>query len=247
MSEPKRMGDSFAINTAATHRLQSCAQHGTYTSDLVVMGGSDHWTGCPACREDYTREVRQRALEVRDPALALDAAGIPKRFQTAVADSDAQYRVTPWLNDLYAGEPAGALVLCGPVGTGKTHLACALARMIIKRGGRMDYVSALTYGQRIRATWGKRGDETETSILSRYVGSKALVLDELGATNEIDTGIVEKLICARYDEDLLRRTIVCTNTPPADWDKAFGTRAADRIRESCTLIPLTGASRRVPA
>ena len=154
------------------------------------------------------------------------------------------------------------LLLHGPIGTGKTHLATAIIRALILEKG----VPCLFYDYRqllkeILNTYNPEVAATEMDLLRPVLDTPVLLLDELGAerpTNWLwDT--VSHILNTRYNEK--RTTIFTTNYPNGPSvgaedgppksaeqrvvrEETLGDRITDRMRsrlhEMCHIVRLDG-------
>lgn len=223
----------MSVEATATTRRDWCPFHDHFEARRI--GDSDRWTSCPAC---WNTQARAR----------ITTSGLPAKYDDAEIDNSTPPAARQWACDVLKNETTGPLILVGPVGVGKTHTACAVLRLALWRQQLSGaYVAAGEYGRRVRDTWSRGGEETESTILRRHARAGLLVLDELGAHREVDTPMLQDLIAARYDADLMHRLIVISNFSATKFDELVGERAADRLREGAVLVPMKGASRRKPA
>jgi DNA replication protein DnaC len=134
-------------------RSENCDKHGEFTSYWFKIG--QFWSMCPTCREERRQREeeasrqRQHAEKIaylpRDAAIPARFAG--KGFEHFQVDSDEQGRMLETLRKYVAEFPTNlragrCLILCGPVGTGKTHLACALLQELARAGHKVRYATA---------------------------------------------------------------------------------------------------------
>ena len=137
------------------------------------------------------------------------------------------------------------VVLIGPSGVGKTHLANAIGQLACLRGYRVrfstaaDLVNDLVAGQ-ARNTLHKR--------LTAWAAPDLVLIDELGYLSFDARGadLLYQVFNKRYQRG---STIVTTNLPFKDWGKLFQNTAAasaiaDRLVHRGLLIRVTGKSRR---
>jgi DNA replication protein DnaC len=192
-------------------------------------------------KREADERAKQAAHERRE--LRIKLANIPERYSVARFEHIAQASVIErWLEGVTRCEP-GSLVVLGPVGTGKTYLACALARAAAERGIETRYESVPRYLREIRDTWGAR-DRRESQVFRPAASVKLLVLDEIGAGVEVtnDSWRVHELVAERYDRAL--PTVFVSNLRPDELKAAIGDRAYDRMRDESTQLNLLGLSRR---
>jgi DNA replication protein DnaC len=152
--------------------------------------------------------------------------------------------------DLARGEWIGRadnVILAGPIGTGKTHLAIALGIEAARQRKRVFFTRAADV---VRALLEAR-DSRELGRMHRRLNQvDLLVLDELGFVPFDRTGgeLLFNLLSERYER---RSTIVTTNLAFAEWVKVFGgdekltTALLDRLAHHATVIATKGKSFRM--
>jgi len=117
------------------------------------------------------------------------------------------------------------LLLIGPIGVGKTHLAVGIVRELV----RQKNVPCLFYDYRdllkeIQNSYNPSVNATEMSILKPVFEAEVLVLDELGAVKPTEWvwDTVSLILNTRYNDK--RTTIVTTNFADQPSAMAAGTR-----------------------
>ncbi len=136
----------------------------------------------------------------------------------------------------YAEEPVNWLVFTGNYGTGKTHLAAAIANERLRRGDRVLFVSVPDLLDYLRAAF---SPDSAISYARRFEEVKRipfLVLDDLG-TESATPWAREKLyqlLNYRYNAGL--PTVITTSTPIVDLDERIRVRLLDPRR--CTVFAL---------
>nr|WP_051741237.1 ATP-binding protein [Kitasatospora sp. MBT66] len=181
-------------------------------------------------------------------ALSRWSAATPPRYRDAEATLPA---VAAWADRALADNAAaGALLLTGQTGTGKTHEAYGALRRVAAGGpDRFEVLcvnSADMYG-RLRPSQVMGAAERELRRLSEV---QYLLLDDLGTAkvSEWTEEVTYRLINYRYNHCL--PTVITSNLPARDESGPdltdfVGARVASRLAEMVTsLVPMIGADRR---
>lgn len=235
-----------AIAVAQSERDASCETHGVYTAKGFAIGRSMHWMGCPACSQQaqdekvHAEAARNVAEAQRRMESSLNQAGIPvryrrKTFESFVVESDAQERALCVAMEFAANfethrRSGTVIVFSGVPGTGKSHLAIAIAQAVMA-GHTALYTSAIDAVRMIRNTWRRDSERTETQVLDMLAGVDLLVLDEVGVQygTEAEQVNLFDIIDKRYRA--LMPTILLTNQGKGGLKSFLGDRSFDRLRE----------------
>ena len=142
------------------------------------------------------------------------------------------------------------LFITGPKGTGKTHLAAAIANQLMNQGTAVICMTMIDLLERIKRTYEKNAD-SESTVLNLYKQVPLLIIDDMGKEPATEWGIskIYAIINGRYEGYM--PTIVTTNyddqqlvkrlTPPGG-DDITADATIDRLREMCHALPMTGQS-----
>jgi DNA replication protein DnaC len=144
----------------------------------------------------------------------------------------------------YAEAPEGWLALLGRSGSGKTHLAAAVANRCIERGQPVLFIVVPDLLDHLRAAYRPDAEEPYDRLFEQVRGAPLLILDDLGA-QAATAWAAEKLyqiINHRYNAQL--PTVVTSSTPLDQLDERLRTRLTDPTFTQICQLEEGGATAR---
>lgn len=138
------------------------------------------------------------------------------------------------------------IIILGPPGVGKTHLAIALGVKAIEAGHTVFF---LTLESLITRLTRARLENRVERQLQQFVYPKLLIIDEMGylPMNRDEAGLFFRLLTRRYEK---ASTIITSNKSFVDWgeifnDQILATAILDRLLHHCTTLNIKGESYRL--
>ena len=181
--------------------------------------------------------------------------GIPKKYLGYSFESfNGNDLIKKTCRDFIATYPdADSLLFTGPPGCGKTHLAVATCRELIRQvkiGNQrsevgdqrsevepspnqteMAFTTVPELLMEIRSSFGNTPSASEAEIIGHYSGVEVLVLDDLGAEKTSEFAIQSLYLVIDRRNRELKPTIVTTNLSLAEIETRLNGRIASRLSE----------------
>ena len=181
--------------------------------------------------ERAERRERRRLIDARFPLIKrledfrfADNPSVPQATIAALAEGS-------WIDD------RESIILSGESGTGKTHLATALAVCACQQGRRVRFTTLAALANELQEAESRRELQR---VVARYARIELLVLDELGylALPEGAAELVFQVISERNERASL---IVTTNLSFGEWTRIFpdprlAKAAVDRLTHRAHII-----------
>jgi len=232
-------------------------------------------TQCPKClgtgwtiEKTANGPVAKRCVcyHERQAAVLLKKTNIPKRYRDCTLDNFEIHKDNAFHKDAlaiskkfvknYPAQDVG-LLLIGPCGVGKTHLAVGIIQELVrKKGASCVFYDFRDLIREIQNTFAPESGLTESEVLAPVFRSEVLVLDELGAKRT--TAWVEEtvfyIINHRYNHK--KTTIFTSNYPDTEETEdnrdsfykkggdtlvdRIGVRLRSRVYEMCKIVEMEG-------
>ena len=186
-------------------------------------------------RDSQSAQLRARAAGL-DPGM---------RLETWDSEAAVRYDRTLWsdLTSLRFVEAGNSALILGPVGVGKTHLACALGHIAVRRNKTVVMARADKLFKRLKAC---RLDNTLEAELRRLARVDLLVLDDfaLQPLDALETTDFYELVVERHRK---ASTLITSNREPAEWlalmaEPLLAQSAVDRLVSSAHELVVEGPS-----
>lgn len=226
----KRLRLSGILETLDVRNQQAIEEKWTYVDFLARL------------LEDEVERRAQKQLALRIRRAAINTAKTLEGFDFSFNPSINRQQVLDLATCAYIRQKRNMLV-CGPTGVGKTHLAQALTHEACRRGYTALFVNTYKMLQHIN---GGRADGTLERRFQTYLRPDLLVLDDFGL-KPLNTPAPEDLydvINERYERGSI---LLTSNRAPEEWPDLFGnpllaSAGLDRLTHKAHIVVITGTS-----
>ena len=142
-------------------------------------------------------------------------------------------------------EKGANLLLFGPPGGGKSHLAAAIGLALVENGWRVLFTRTSDLVQRLQIARRELALESALAKLDKY---NLLILDDIAyvSKDQAETSVLFELIGSRYER---RSMLITANQPFGEWGKVFPDQAMtlaaiDRLVHHATILEMNVESYR---
>ena len=144
-----------------------------------------------------------------------------------------------FVNDINTNQVKKGLFFCGPVGSGKTFLALALARELVLNNHDLLFVVVPDFLDALRFTFDKNDNGlTEKDLIDVVWNIPILILDDLGAHNYTEWTVNKIYSLLNYRLNHKLPTIITSNLTLNELESLLGDRTCSRIIALCTIFRL---------
>ncbi len=166
-------------------------------------------------------------------------------FENFMPETRAHRRAVAFLTSSLPFQKKSSIILIGPSGTGKTHLAVATMRkyMLDTQTARAAFVSGPQLIAEIRRATLSEDEISSESVIQKYAANKLLVIDDIGVEKASDFVVQSwyRIIDGRYANNC--PTIYTSNLEKAEIESRMNSRIASRLFAG-TNIPIDGNDKR---
>jgi len=192
--------------------------------------------------EDEVERRAQKQLALRIRRAAINTTKTLEGFDFNFNPSLNRQQVLDLTTCAYVRQKQNVLI-CGPTGVGKTHLAQALAHEACRRGYTALFVNTYKMLQHIN---GGRADGTLERRFQTYLRPDLLILDDFGLKPLLSpaTEDLYDIISERYEQGSI---LLTSNRAPEEWPDLFGdpllaSAGLDRLAHRAHVVVITGTS-----
>ena len=155
------------------------------------------------------------------------------------------------LKDDQTSQEKNGMLIYGSKGTGKTHLAAAIANSLMRQGVPVVFATMIDLLAKIKDSFDRKDSASEEDILRLYKTCDLLIIDDLGKEQPTEWALTKiyQIINARYED--YKPVIITSNyapdelverMTPSSGDKTTADATIDRIIEMTISVNLSGKS-----
>jgi DNA replication protein DnaC len=226
-------------------RLPTVAAECEKVAAQAAQDNADHLSYLLRLTELELLEREKRASERRVKAARFPTIKTLETFDFAARPSVNKVLVAELMRCEYIDKKENILLVGNP-GTGKSHLATALAAQACAKGYRVRNIGTT---ELVTALIEARDERSFLRLKAQFAKLDLLVLDELGyvPASKVGSELLFDVISTAYERTSL---IVTTNLPFESWTEVLGSErltgaTLDRLTHRCRIIETKGESYRL--
>ena len=217
-------------------------------SDFATRSDKEGWPAArflAALTEHELAERDRRRMERHLSEAHLPPGKTLEGFDFEVVPMISRAQVTAMCGGDGWLDKGANLILFGPPGGGKSHLAAAIGLALVEKGWRMLFTRTSDLVQKLQVARRELALEAAIAKLDKY---HLLILDDLAyvTKDQAETSVLFELISTRYER---RSTLITANQPFGEWGKIFPDpamtlAAVDRLVHHATIFEMNVESYR---
>lgn len=195
---------------------------------------------------DEVERRDHKQLDVRVRRAAFEAHKMLEDFDFAFNSNVPKAKVIDLATCAFVGRKENVLIV-GPAGVGKSHLAQALGHRACLAGHTVLYAPANQLLNQLRAA---RADQSYDRKLLKFTTPDLLIIDDVGLRplRDFEPEDLYEVIRQRYERSA---TVMTSNRATEEWYELFGDQllasaAMDRLLHRCHVLEIDGDSYRNP-
>jgi len=223
---------SGILDTLDVRTQQAITEHWSYSDYLERL------------LEDEVERRGQKQLAGRLRRATLNPSKTLETYDFSFNPGLNRQLIYDWAAGHYIHEHRNVL-MCGPTGVGKSHLAQALAHEACRRGFDVVFTDAHKMLRHLNAG---RADNTYDKRLALYARADLLVIDDFGLKPMQPPAAQDMydVINERYEQGSI---LLTSNRAPAEWanwftDPLLASAGLDRLSDRAHVLVITGNSYR---
>jgi DNA replication protein DnaC len=226
-------------------KLPAFIRHYQHHEEQAVEKGYGHVRYLSGLCEQEVADRYQKRVQnwTREAKLPLGKSFA--NLNLAELSASVQQRVIALKDQTEWAHRAGNVLLIGPSGVGKSHIAAAIAYHLIEQNIRVKWFSAIALVQSLQLA---KRDLDLMAAMTRLDKYHVIVIDDIGFVKKTDaeTQVLFEFIAHRYESGSL---IITSNQPFSQWNNIFPdtmmtVAAIDRIIHHASIIEIEGESYR---
>jgi DNA replication protein DnaC len=219
-----------------------------FWEDVAVEASNKGWSGpqylSHLCEQEIAERHRRRLARYMSEAQLPKAKTLESYHFSSIEGVTKAEVLGLASGEIWIKEGMNVLIF-GPSGVGKTHLAAAIGEKLIEQGFRVFFSRTTELVQKLQAA---KKSLVLPSALEKLEKYDCLILDDFGYVqkDELETSVLFELVCERYER---KSMLITCNQPFKDWDRIFPDKqmavaAIDRLVHSASILEIKAESYR---